>query len=225
MSFLRWTEPPELTTGVTNLLIVVICIVCAALTSRIRRAKSLRELFWLLFFVIMIPAGVYGFAVHAFVMRPETKRIAWIFLSILLGLATVTFTIALLFEIFGRAHLKAILIINGAAEVVFAVIVCFLSKIVPDIHLVFITYTGIVFAAVLVLLFISRKDKPHFLWYIFAILTIVIGGLFEVCVDFTVSAIWKFDQGSVCHLAIAAAMCLFAAGCCRGTKMMSAERA
>lgn len=224
MSFLRWTEPPELTTGATNLLIVAVCIVCAVRISRIRQEKSLRGSCWLMLFAIMIPTGIYGFVVHAFVMSPETKRIAWIFLSVLLGLTTMSCTISLLFEIFGRPHMKAILVLNGAAVILFTVVVCFLSKIVPSIHLVFITYTGIVFAVVLAFLFIKRKDKPHFWWYIFAILTIVIGGLFEVCGAFTVSVIWKFDQGSVCHLAIAAAMCLFAVGCCRGAKMMSAEQ-
>ena len=128
MSFLQWTEPPELTTAATNLVIVIICLVCAARIIRIRQAGDLRLLFWALLFAILVPTGVYGFVVHAFLMEPETKRIAWIFLSVLLGLATTSLAVALLFEIFGRAHLKAILICNGAAEFLFAVVVCFLSK-------------------------------------------------------------------------------------------------
>jgi len=217
MSFLRWTEPPELTTAATNLVIVVICIVCVAWILRIKQAGELRLLFWALFFAVMIPTGIYGFLVHAFVLSPETKRIAWIFLSVLLGLTTTSLAISLLFEIFGRAHLKAILIYNGAAEILFAVLICFLSKKVPNIHFIFIAYTGLVIGIVLILLIRRRKDRPHFWWYIFAILTAVIGGLFEVCGDFTVLLLWKFDQGSACHLAIAAALCLFAVGCCRGT--------
>ena len=217
MSSLQWTEPPELLTGVTNLLIVAVCVVCGVRIIRSERAKVLRELLWLAFFGILIPTGIYGFVVHAFVLQPETKRIAWIFLSFLLGLTTTVLSITLFFEIFGRPHLKAILIVNAAAEILFAGVVCFLSKIVPNIHFVFITYTGIVFVVLLALLFIDRKKQPHFRWYIFAILTVVIGGLFEVCGDFTFSLIWKIDQGSMCHLAIAAALCFFAEGCVRGT--------
>ena len=216
MSSLRWTEPPELLTGVTNLLIVAVCVVCAVRIIRHKQGKGLRELLWLALFGIMVPTGIYGFVVHAFVLQPETKRIAWIFLSFFLGLTTAILSITLFFEIFGKRRLKPILIINAAAELLFAAVVCFLSKIVPNIHFVFITYTGIVFAILLVLLFLNRREQPHFRWYIFAILTVVIGGLFEVCGDFTVSLIWKIDQGSVCHLAIAAALCLFAAGCRRG---------
>ena len=221
MSLLPWTRPPELTTGATNLVIVVICIVCAARIFRIRQVGDLRLLFWILLFTIMIPTGIYGFLVHAFVLSPETKRIAWIFLSVLLGLSTASLAVALLFEIFGRERLRAVLLSNGAAVILFAVTVCFLSKKVPNIHLVFITYTGIVFGIVLWFLIRRGKDRPHFLWYILAILTAVIGGLFEVCGDFTVSILWKFDQGSACHLAIAAALCLFAVGCCRGQNARS----
>ena len=221
MSFLQWTEPPELTTAVTNLVIVVTCIVCLARMLRIKSAEKLRFLFWTLLFAIMVPTGIYGFAVHAFVMSPETKRIAWIFLSVLLGLTTTCLAISLLFEIFGRAYLKPILLYNGIAEILFSVIVCFLSPKVPNIHFIFIAYTGIVFAVVLLLLIRRRRERPHFWWYIIAILTVVIGGLFEACGDFTVTVIWKFDQGSVCHLAIAVAMCLFAAGCCRGRSGVS----
>ena len=173
-------------------------------------------LYLILLFAIMIPTGLYGFLVHAFVMSPETKRIAWIFLSVLLGLTTASLAVALLFEIFGRGKLRAVLIGNGAAVILFAGIVCFLSKRVPNIHFIFIAYTGSVFGMVLFFLVRRRKERPHFLWYISAILTAVIGGLFEVCGDFTFSLLWQFDQGSVCHLAIAAALCLFAVGCCRG---------
>lgn len=216
MSVLQWTEPPELTTAATNLVIVAVCIVCMARIIRIKRAGELRLLLWILLFAIMVPTGLYGFIVHAFVMRPETKRIAWIFLSVLLGLATMSLAVSLLFEIFGRAYLKAILLYNGAAEILFAGVVCVLSKRVPGIHLIFIAYTGIVLGIVLVLLIRRRKDRPHFGWYILALLTALVGGLFEVCGDFMVSLLWKFDQGSACHLAIAAALCLFALGCCRG---------
>ena len=216
MNALQWTAPPELTTGVTNLIIVVTCIVCLTRMIRIKQDEKLRSLFWILLFAIMIPTGIYGFIVHAFVMPPETKRIAWIFLSFLLGLTTTCLAVSLLFEILGRAYLKPILMINGAAELLFAVIICFLSKKVPNIHFIFFAYTGIVFVIVLLFLIRLRRERPHFWWYMIAILTVVIGGLFEACGDFTVSVIWKFDQGSACHLAIAAALCLFAAGFCRG---------
>ena len=213
MDAVIWTQPPELTTGATNLVIVCICAVCAILVSRNRQIHPLRRALWLVFFLIMIPTGVFGFFVHALVLEPETKRIAWIFLSFLLGLTTTSLSITLLFECFGKTHLKTIIVCNVAGEVFFAVIVCLLSGIVSGIHLVFIAYTGIVLAIILVLLIIKSPARPHFRWYIAAILTVVIGGLFELLGDFVFTLVWKFDQGSVCHLAIAAALCLFAVGC------------
>ena len=225
MSYLQWTKPPELTTAATNLVIVAISIVCLARIIRTRKAGDLRRLFWSLLFAVMIPTGLYGFAVHAFVLGPETKRIAWIFLSVLLGLTTASLAIALLYELFGRAHLKAILIFNGAAEILFAVLICSLSKKVPNIHFIFIAYTALVIGAILVLLIRRRKARPHFRWYIFAILAAVAAGLFEVVHDFTFSLLWEFDQGSACHLAIAAALCLFAVGCRRGDGAAFAAKA
>ena len=123
MSSLRWTEPPELLTGVTNLLIVAVCVVCAVRIIRPKQGKGLRELLWLALFGIMVPTGIYGFVVHAFVLQPETKRIAWIFLSFFLGLTTAILSITLFFEIFGKRRLKPILIINAAAELLFAAVV------------------------------------------------------------------------------------------------------
>ena len=216
MNALLWTEPPEMTTAATNLLIVCICAVCAVLIGRRRQSDGLRKALWLVFYLIMIPTGVFGFAVHAVVMDPETKRIAWIFLCILLGLATTTLSISLFTEIFGRAHVKRIVLWNAAAEILFAGIVCLLSGVVlTGIHLLFIAYTGVVLAVLLVLLLRKSRARPRLWWYIAAILTAVAGGLFELCGDLTVTIVWAFDQGSACHLGIAAALCLFAAGCCR----------
>ena len=216
MDYLMWTEPPELTTGATNLLICCICIISAVLISRIRTGQALRRNLWLILFLIMIPTCVFGFFVHAIVLSPRTKVIAWIFLSVLLGLTTATLSVSVFYETFGRPHLRKIIIINLAALIVFAVIVCILSGIIENIHHVFLAYTGLVLAVLLVLLFVKQTVRPHFWWYIAAILAVVVGGLFELCGDFTVSLIWMFDEGSACHLGIAVAMCLFAAGCIRG---------
>ena len=218
MNTLIWTQPPEMTTAATNLLIVCICAVCAVRICRLRQADSLRKALWLAFFLIMLPTGIFGFFIHALVTDRETNRIAWIFLSVLLGLATTSLSITLFTEIFGRPHLRKIVWINVAAEAVFAVIVYNLSGKIPGIHLVFIAYTGIILLVILVLLIRNGKVRPHFRLYVAAILTAAVGGLFELCGDFTFSLIWEFDQGSACHFCIAAALCLFAAGCIRGMR-------
>ena len=216
MDTLIWTAPPEMTTAATNLLIVCICAVCAVQIYRLKQTDTLQKAIWLVFFLIMLPTGLFGFFVHAVVIDPGTKQLAWVFLSIMLGLTTTSLSIVLFYEILGVRYLKKILCFSIAADIVFAIAVVFLSGKIPGIHHVFIAYTGIVLSVILVLLIVKRKVRPHFMWYILAILTAVIGGLFELCGDFTVSLIWSFDQGSVCHLAIAAAMCFFAAGCRRG---------
>ena len=207
-----WTEAPELTTGVTNLLIVAVGAMCAVRICRGEKRMRLQDKLWLVFFLSLAPAGLVGFVAHAVEMSAETNRVVWGVLMFLLGLVTLSFAAAGFAEVLGRKRLRRVMMVNVGLEVIFYILACALAGVVEEIHLIFVTYTGIVVVAILGCFVKGAKKKPQFRWYILAIGLVVMAGVMELVPAFTFTAGWEFNQDSVCHLLLAAAVGVFGRG-------------
>ena len=199
-----FTNGYELSTAITNLFISLFAFVSFF------SIKKYKNKLWNSFFVTLVIDGLLGFIIHGIQMSQGTINFYWAIL--LIGFCfTINILLAIFInEMFSKNKVKLLSIILLSILLYILLLVELLIEI--DFLITFIIYACI---CLLIILFESInlliKKKPYSIYYIFAIIFQVIGGLFLIYKK----GLFIFDKNGIYHIYMILTILFFYLGCAR----------
>lgn len=222
-----FTQPPELTTAITNIAIVIASLVCLVLTLRSKHDK-MRVKLWSGVYIALSVAAFSGVLIHGLNISRQAYERAWILQSCLLCAAISAFFIATVYELTGERHLKSRTVPFTAAACIAACAAMLIFKnFWSDYLLIFTGYAGVLFGISLIIyLYLAIKQKnPRCLLAAGGIIIQMLGGLVQAQGTFLVNIFGlDYDFNSFCHVFIVFSLFFFQSYFMLGEKASSAGR-
>ncbi len=209
-----FSEPPELTTAITDLLVTLVALALLLLLACYRAERGGRR--WMLMYALVAVCGLAGALVHGVLLPPALESLLWRLLPLLFCLAALAYAVALICEINDRRHCRRIALITTLCFTAgFAALLLFsdgyATKNYYQVLIVAMAVVGVVVLLLLILLAI--RNRRWELWYhIAGLLVLAAGGFLGAQKDLLIFIVWLFDANSVFHVLFAFVLVLFYLG-------------
>jgi hypothetical protein len=198
----------EQTTAVTDLLMMLVSIAC--LLALRGAPDRTRVRLWMGAFGLLGLAGALGTVAHGLALAPETYRLIWQPLNLVLGLTIALFVAGAIYDTWGAR------VIRRAVPVLIVVALAFfgVTQLIQGTFLVFVVYEALAMVSALILygrLALGRQLPGAWLLVLGIVLTIVAAVIQATqLVRFTL--VWPFDHNGAFHLIQIIALPVLAAG-------------
>jgi len=210
----------ELTTAATDAVLAVLALVCIRWLAVRRSADPEKVTLWVLVLALLAVASALGAVAHGFDLSADAVWVLWQPLFLSLGLVVALFVVAAVYDGFGPAAARRLLIpaliVGGAFYVV--------TLVFPGTFLVFVLYEAVAMLVALALYVrLAIRDGERWAWLM------VIGiGLNIVAAAIQASGTVRldlgipFDHNGVFHLVQMVAIVVLVAGVSASLKSSSA---
>jgi len=202
--------PAELTTAATDAVLAVLALVCIRWLAVRRSADPEKVTLWVLVLALLAVASALGAVAHGFDLSADTLWMLWQPLFLSLGLVVALFVVAAVYDGFGPAAARRLLIPALVVGAAFYLV----TLVFPGTFMVFVLYEAVAMLVALVLyvrLAIRDREKWAWLMVLGIGLNIVAAGIQAsgtVRLDLGV----PFDHNGVFHLVQMVAIVVLVAG-------------
>lgn len=151
----------ELTTAATDAVLAVLALVCIRWLAARRSADPEKVTLWVLVLALLAVASALGAVAHGFDLSPNTLWLLWQPLFLSLGLVVALFVVAAVYDGFGAAAARRLLIpalvVGGAFYL--------LTLLFPGTFMVFVLYEAVAMLVALALYVrLAIRDGAKWAW-------------------------------------------------------------
>lgn len=151
----------ELTTAATDAVLAVLALVCIRWLAARRSADPEKVTLWVLVLALLAVASALGAVAHGFDLSPNTLWLLWQPLFLSLGLVVALFVVAAVYDGFGAAAARRLLIpalvVGGAFYL--------LTLVFPGTFMVFVLYEAVAMLVALALYVrLAIRDGAKWAW-------------------------------------------------------------
>lgn len=208
---LELMPPPELITGVTNLINFFIAIVILFLIKKMNYLDKLKNKLWSLTFIFVALVGLLGAYLHAAVIDIFIYNTGWDILEVIMGLMVASLTVCSFYEKFGKKNINKIIGFNILAFAIYIIILIIFSRVISNNFIIFAVFAAINLTVDLFVFISIRKRNKYIKWFIAALAVMIIGSIIQA-LRFSFFIIIEIDSNSIYHIALSAALILAAIG-------------
>ncbi len=187
----------ELTTGFTDFMIAVQCMILIWFIWRSSDGIRQRKVLWSWVLGLLVFASFLGAIVHGFDLSVKVENLLWLPLYLCLGLTVAMFVVCAVYDFYGPSAAKRLL-----PWIMFTAIAFFaLTQILNQEFWVFIIYEALAMLLALILYsLLTVKNRLKGASYIaIGILLNIIAAVVQTS-DITINLIFTFDHNGVFHL-------------------------
>jgi hypothetical protein len=151
----------ELTTAATDAVLAVLALVCIRWLAARRSADPEKVTLWVLVLALLAVASALGAVAHGFDLSPNTLWLLWQPLFLSLGLVVALFVVAAVYDGFGAAAARRLLmpalVVGGAFYL--------LTLVFPGTFMVFVLYEAVAMLVALALYVrLAIRDGAKWAW-------------------------------------------------------------
>lgn len=151
----------ELTTAATDAVLAVLALVCIRWLAARRSADPEKVTLWVLVLALLAVASALGAVAHGFDLSPNTLWLLWQPLFLSLGLVVALFVVAAVYDGFGAAAARRLLmpalVVGGAFYL--------LTLLFPGTFMVFVLYEAVAMLVALALYVrLAIRDGAKWAW-------------------------------------------------------------
>jgi len=190
--------PFEQTTAVTDAILAVLALACSLYVLQVGRSDRWKAGVWAGAFGLLTVAAILGTIAHGFQMSAATKDLLWQPLNLALGLTIALFVVGVVYDWWGQAAARRVLLPMLAVGVIFFVV----TRIFTGTFLVFVIYQAIAMLfALAVYTWLAAKQRLSGAWLMAAgVLVTIIAAAIQASQAVSFTFIWQFDHNGTYHL-------------------------
>jgi len=192
------TEQTELTTAASDILLVVVALLCVAFLLRFFRRDPWRVGLWSGVFLLLAGAALLGAVVHGVELSPGLKDLLWQPLFLLLGLVVALFVVASVYDWKGKSKAVRLLPVMFVVAVVFFGV----TRLFSSGFFVFVIYEALamIFALGVYSLLASRRQIGGAAVIALSIVLNMVAAAVQTSGSISFNLIWAFDHNGIFHL-------------------------
>lgn len=192
------TEQTELTTAATDILLVVVALLCVASLVRFFRRDPWRVGLWSGVFSLLAGAALLGAVVHGVELSRGLKDLLWQPLFLFLGFVVALFVVASVYDWKGKSTAIRLLPVMLVVAVVFFVV----TRLVPSGFFVFVIYEALamIFALSVYSLLAFRRQIGGAAIIALSIVLNMVAAAVQANNAISLDVIWVFDHNGIFHL-------------------------
>jgi len=200
----------ELTTAATDAVLAVLALVCIRWLAARRTADPEKVTLWVLVLALLAVASALGAVAHGFDLSADALWLLWQPLFLSLGLVVALFVVAAVYDAFGAAAARRLLIpalvVGGAFYL--------LTLVFPGTFLVFVLYEAVAMLVALALYFrLALRDGEKWAWLmVLGIALNIVAAAIQASGTVRLDLGVPFDHNGVFHLVQMVAIVVLMAG-------------
>ena len=200
----------ELTTAATDAVLAVLALVCIRWLAARRTADPEKVTLWVLVLALLAVASALGAVAHGFDLSADALWLLWQPLFLSLGLVVALFVVAAVYDAFGAAAARRLLIpalvVGGAFYL--------LTLVFPGTFLVFVLYEAVAMLVALALYFrLALRDGEKWAWLmVLGIALNLVAAAIQATGTVRLHVGLPFDHNGVFHLVQMVAIVVLVAG-------------
>ncbi|MES0489381.1 MAG: hypothetical protein ABUK01_05270 [Leptospirales bacterium] len=200
----------EQTTAVTDAILAVLSMAAALYLYRIGQQFRWKTILWIFTFGLLALAGIQGAIAHGFQMSMELNTLLWYPLYLTLGLLVALFSVAAIYDIWGKEIARKVLPIMVAIGAGFFVIIL----IWPDSFLIFIIYEAVAMLFALAgYIWVAFRGHLKGAWWMVAGISVnILAAGVQAGESLSFTFIWSFDHNGLYHFIQMLAIVLLVTG-------------
>jgi hypothetical protein len=204
----------EQTTAVTDAVLALVSLGCAACLLHAGREDRWRSGVWAAAFGMVGAAATLGAVAHGLQWSPRAYAVLWQPLFLLLGLSIALFVVGVIHDLWGRRAAGRAL----PAAVVTALGFYLLTLLVPGCFLLFslLQLSAVAFAALAYAGLAVGGRRADFALVTAGMVLSIVAAVVQTRHSVSLTLIWQFDHNGVYHLIQMPGLVLLAAGLCGG---------
>ena len=187
----------ELTTGFTDFLIAIQCVVLILLIRRWQSENTKRPILWSWVLGLLAFASFLGAIVHGFELSQKAQYLLWLPLYLSLGLTVAMFVVCAVYDFYGLVSAKRLL----PWIILIAIAFFVLTQILDQEFWVFIIFEAIAMLIALILysLLAVKNRLKGAIFIAIGILLNIIAAVVQTS-DVSMNLVFTFDHNGVFHL-------------------------
>lgn len=213
---MTFTTQPELITGVTDFLNAVFSVLFFVLLLRYKTKKSAFMALVMFWFAVSALIGAF---VHSFELPDEIDLFVWKILPLFMCLTVSTFAACLSLDFWYNKH-KIILIVSVISSIISSAAVVIASSYTEDSLAIYTAYAllCLTFVAVICAVKLIGGRQMHYLFYLGAIATQVIGVFIRANTNLLIDFFILINCDSLYHIVSILTLALLYLGCAASEK-------